>query len=101
MNYFTSTSPKVFFTQKVVCERKIFGREMGLEEEADEIVGMYVILGPLLKRRIHGKNEILAEFKSEVERQKALEEYFGISLTTKEKQAINGRVSAIQESIEM
>ncbi|KAF2103852.1 cysteine proteinase [Rhizodiscina lignyota] len=96
MNYYTSTSRQTFFTHIVLCSRMIFGGEVGLEDEADEIVGVYILYGETLKKRLHGENEVLIEFKSEDERLKALEDYFGISFNQGERSAINGLVSAIQ-----
>ena len=65
MNYYTSTSPKTFFTQKIVCAKMILGGQGN-----DQIIRV-VILQDNVKWRIHGEKEREQKFESEEDRLKA------------------------------
>jgi arylamine N-acetyltransferase len=80
MNYWTSTSPKTIFTQKVICNKMVLG-------EDGEIVGTLGLMREV-KNRVGAKSEVLKEFESEEERVEALKEYFEIVLSAVEKEAI-------------
>ena len=90
MNFWTSSSPKVIFTQKVICNKMILGGDGD-----QEIVGTLTLLSDL-KRRIGTKSEQLQEFNCEEQRTKALEEHFRIELTDVEKDSIKGTVNEIR-----
>jgi arylamine N-acetyltransferase len=90
MNYYTSTSPKIFFTQKIVCAKMLLGGQ-----EGDQIIGV-IILQDDVKWRIHGKKEWEQKFESEEDRLKALDETFGIKLSPVEREGIKGMVSEIK-----
>lgn len=91
MNYYTSTHPKVIFTQRLMCMKMLLGDD----EKKDEISGV-LILQSNLKKRIGSESQELMAFKSEDDRVKALEEYFDISLTPAEREAIKGTVVEIR-----
>lgn len=91
MNFWTSKSPKVIFTQKVICNKLILGEE----EREKGIVGTLTLMGEL-KRRVGAKSVVLKEFNSEGERIKALSEEFGITLSEIEKEAIKGTANEIR-----
>lgn len=95
MNYFVANSRKTIFTQFILCSRMIFGHELGIQQDADDIVGVYILMKNTLKKRVHGENEILVEFKSEEERMQALDKYFGIRFGSYERKAIAGLASEI------
>jgi arylamine N-acetyltransferase len=80
MNYWTSTSRKTIFTQKVICNKLIAGAE-------GEIVGTLGLMREV-KKRVGAETEVLKEFESEEERVRALEEHFGIVLSEVEREAI-------------
>lgn len=92
MNFWTSTSPQVIFTQKLICNKMILGDEVGKEKE---IVGTMTLMSDL-KRRVGAKSEHLQEFTSEEQRLKALEEHFNITLSPVEKDAIRGTAAEIR-----
>lgn len=91
MNYYTSTNPRTWFTQQVVCEKKILG-----DENSSEIVGSIALLGDTVKWRVNGTKEREQRFASENERTKALEEVFGIKFNAAEKVSIKGLASEIK-----
>jgi arylamine N-acetyltransferase len=92
MNYWTSTSPKVIFTQKLICNKMILNEE---GEQGKDIVGTLTLMGDL-KKRVGAKSEHLMDFGSEEQRLNALEEYFDITLTSAEKDAIKGTAVEIR-----
>ncbi|KAF2642553.1 cysteine proteinase [Massarina eburnea CBS 473.64] len=88
MNYYTSTSMRIFFTRIVVMEKKLL---------ADgELVGSLTMNQNTLKWRVHGTKEREIKFESEADRIRALEEHFGILLTTTQRDGIEGLPSEIQ-----
>jgi arylamine N-acetyltransferase len=91
MNYYTSTNPKTVFTQMVMCTKMLLGDD----EKKDEIVGV-LILQRNLKKRIGSESQQLMDFKTEGDRVKALEEYFDITLSRAEQEAIKGTVAGIR-----
>jgi arylamine N-acetyltransferase len=89
MNYFCSTSQRIWFTQSIAVEKKILG-------DHGELVGKLTLVGNSLKRNIHGEKKEHVEFKSEAERLDALEKYFGIKFGEAERDAIQGLPSEIK-----
>jgi arylamine N-acetyltransferase len=90
MNYFTSTSQGAtnFQTRTVLIVRFLRG-EVGGEEE--QIVGKVMLVNGEIKRNMGGKTELVKVCETERERVKAVEEYFAITLTEEEKEAVRGR----------
>jgi arylamine N-acetyltransferase len=102
MNYSPWLSRKIIFTQKVICVRFTTERERGEdglpgEENIDggEIDGTLVIDHDKLKWRRHGNSVLDVEFKSENDRVKALERYWGIELDVEDREAIFGTMAAV------
>lgn len=91
MNFWTSRSPNVIFTQRLICNKLILGEG----EREKEIVGTLTLMGEL-KKRVGAKSEVLREFKSEGERIEALSEEFGITLSDIEKEAIKNTANEIR-----
>ncbi|KAE9976437.1 hypothetical protein EG328_002619 [Venturia inaequalis] len=91
MNFWTSKSPKVIFTQRLICNKLILGEG----EKGKEIVGTLTLMGEL-KKRIGAKSEVVKEFKSEGERIEALSEEFGITLSEIEKESIKNTANEIR-----
>jgi arylamine N-acetyltransferase len=89
MNYWTSTSAKAIFTQRVICNKMVLGDGDG------EIVGTLTLQGDL-KKRIGTKTDRLLEFGTEEERLKALDEHFGITFSEAERDGIRGSASEIK-----
>ncbi len=94
MNLSTSQSRTSFFTYTVVCVKHL------LAIEGDELVpvGMLIMFGGEVKRKVKGKTELLATCKSEAERIDALENWFDIHLSSKEKAGIRGTVTELKAS---
>lgn len=90
MNYYTSTSPKTFFTRVIVGNKKI------LSEDGETLVGDLILENGSLKWRVHGKKEKEIKLESEEERVKAIEEHFGIKLGQVERDGIKGMPSEIK-----
>jgi arylamine N-acetyltransferase len=88
MNWWTSTSRKTIFTQKVICNKMIIGDD-------GEIAGTIGLMREL-KRRKGKESEVLKEFESEEQRVKALEKEFEIVLSEVEREAIRGTVDEIK-----
>jgi arylamine N-acetyltransferase len=88
MNWYTSTHPKAFFTQRIICNKMI------TEGDNDKIVGA-LLLQTALKRRVGKESEQILEFKTEEDRVKALKEHFDIDLSVVEQDAIKGTFTQI------
>lgn len=80
MNFWTSTSKKTIFTQKVICNKMVTDGD-------GEIVGTLGLMREV-KKRTGAQTEVLKEFESEDDRVGALKEHFGIVLSEVEKEAI-------------
>lgn len=85
MNFYTSQCKFSWFTYKIVAVKMI--------REGKEIVGTIALNETVVKRRIKGKVEELGRCRSENERMRALEKWFGIALTAEEKRGISGMVT--------
>jgi len=90
MSYATSTRRTSWFTFEIVCQKMI------MDEEKDDIVGAVILSGSRLKRRILGLTETIAECVSEHERVALLQEYFGITLSRRERNGIKGMVTELK-----
>jgi arylamine N-acetyltransferase len=90
MNYYASTSPKSWFTQRVICAKLILSDAAG-----EEPMGSLILQNDL-KRRVHGKTEHMETFQNETERLQALKDAFNISLSTSQRHGIRGMVSEIK-----
>lgn len=107
MNWYTSTSPQMWFTYRIVCARYLLDGDFDdlsctpLNEEQElsmkmqarvdrKIVGQISLDGGVVKRRIGDKSEVVEVCKTEAERVKALERWFGIRLTAEERRGIKG-----------
>lgn len=107
MNLYTSTSPRIWFTQKIVCTRFLLEGEDGscLPDEIGDkdekrlvdgkIVGQMILNQDVVKRRIGDRSDVVEEGKTEEERVRALRKWFGIRLTEGEKKGIRGLVSQL------
>ncbi|PNS18055.1 hypothetical protein CAC42_4014 [Sphaceloma murrayae] len=90
MSHATSTRRGSWFTYQVVCSIKI------LDEAGERVVGEVGLFEKGLKKRMFGETVETRVLKSEEERVKALEEYFGIVLSEPEVEGIIGMVSMIK-----
>lgn len=87
MNYKTSTSRTSWFTYRFVLNNLIIDRE------TDVPIGAMILVGGEVKRRLHGKSEIMEVCKNEAERVKALKTWFDIDLKEDEVRGIRGMAS--------
>jgi len=87
MNFYTSQNRKSWFTYRIVCVKMVM--------EEGELVGTLTLVGGDVKRRIRGETEHLKTCENEVDRVKAMEEYFGIKLGPDEAGGIKGMVTAL------
>jgi hypothetical protein len=63
--------------------------------EDGQIVGDITLTGNEVKKRIKGESVVLAFCISEEERLKALDEFFGIRLSSSERDGIRGMITEI------
>ena len=98
MNLSTMTSPQSFFVQTVMCMWLLLNDDDEEEEKKGELepIGVLILHKDYVKRRLGDKSEIIEQFESEERRVEALERYFGIVLTKKEKEAIRGLPSELK-----
>ena len=84
MNYYVSQNPKSFFTQKLVFTKIL------LSEDQKRPVGNLTLFGDTVRQRLDGQSETLIVCKTEEERVKALERYFGVHLYPDEIRGMQG-----------
>jgi hypothetical protein len=90
MNYATYARNTSWFTYQVVCQKMI------LDEEQGGIIGVVMLSGSTVKRRVLSETQVLSQVTTEVERVKALEEHFGIALSASERVAIKDTVTELK-----
>ncbi|KAF2657929.1 arylamine N-acetyltransferase 1 [Lophiostoma macrostomum CBS 122681] len=90
MNYFTSTSPRTFFTRVIVAEKKILGAD------GETLLGSLIMGNGDLKWRIRGEKDKEIKFEGEEDRIKALREHFDIKLSLAERESIRGLPSELK-----
>ena len=88
MNHATSTMRTSWFATSVVCSRTIV--------EGDEVVGCVILLNKELKMRRQGETKVLVNFDTELQRMKALIDWYGISLTEDAQHGIEGLVTELK-----
>ena len=88
MNFWTSQSPKSWFTYRVVAVKMIL--------EGSEVVGTLFLDGGDVKRRVKGEMEHLRTCKTEEKRVQALEVVFGLRLTDEERRGIRGMITELK-----
>jgi arylamine N-acetyltransferase len=94
INYRMMTDPTSWFTYTVVLCR------VALKEGKDEAEGTITIFGNTIQKRVSGGASIIIEvFKSEEQRVKALENWFGVVLEEEDIKAIEGFVSEIRPEV--
>ncbi len=107
MNFEPSLNRRTFFTHMVVAARfttdaendtEISPKFTGQEAVGEAINGSVTINHDVLIRRKRGEEKIEIRFKTEQERVRALEQYFGIVLSADEQQAIMGTAAQISSS---
>jgi arylamine N-acetyltransferase len=84
LNYFVMTRPHSFFLQNVIAYRPV------LDEATGELVGERILHGGVVKEGVSGQDRVLERLETEDDRVKALEKYFDIRLTEREKRGIKG-----------
>lgn len=90
INFFTSKSRAMLFTQKLACTRLI------LDGNNSEPIGIYILAGREVKRVLCGKTETLRVFNTEEDRVGALVEYFDMHFHAHELEGIRGLPSQIK-----
>ncbi|CEL06048.1 hypothetical protein ASPCAL07159 [Aspergillus calidoustus] len=90
MNFFTSTSRSILFTQKLACTRVI------LDENGVEPAGIYILAGKEVKRVLRGKTETVQVLNTEEDRVRALEKYFDMHFHEHEVEGVRGLSSEIR-----
>jgi len=90
MNLNTMSTPQSFFVQSVMCMCTLF------DERNETPVGLLILHRGYVKRRIGAASQILEQLQSEEQRVKALERYFGITLSQEEQNGIRGLASELR-----
>ncbi|KAB8239379.1 N-terminal acetyltransferase [Aspergillus alliaceus] len=90
LNYSTSHRPTSWFVQALVCTRAI------LDAAGTEPIGIYILAGKEVKRRLHGETEVVETFEKEEDRVNALAKWFDMHFLEYETEGIRGLVSAIK-----
>jgi arylamine N-acetyltransferase len=90
LNLSTMASPNSFFVKMVLAQR-IFLDAQGEPE------GLMILLGDQVKRKIRSVEEEIQVLRNETERIVALEKYFQVVLSEKQKAAIRGHWSELKE----
>lgn len=91
LNFTTSQGRTSFFTHMIVCVKFL----LEVKDDAEEPVGVVMLAGNEVKRRIGGKTEYLATCKTEDERVEALEKWFDVRLSSQERAGIMGTVTQL------
>jgi len=91
-NYHTMFNPTSFFVQNVLAFRGV------LNEESGRVEGLLTLFRDTVKRQMagDGEAEVVETLKSEEERVKALNKYFGVELTPQEQRGIRGLPSELR-----
>ncbi|GES61763.1 N-acetyltransferase family protein [Aspergillus terreus] len=89
MSFYTSQNRSSFFTQRLVCTRLILDDQL-------EPVGIYILSGTEVKKMLRGETEVVASFKTEDDRVRAMAEYFGMHFHEHEVQGVRGLPSQIK-----
>ncbi|KAF7888917.1 hypothetical protein EAF00_009217 [Botryotinia globosa] len=97
MNYFVSTnmSERNFQTKNVLIVAFVMGED---EEGKEKIVGKRMLFNEMVKENMGGKTRLVKVCESESERVEIIREFFGITLTDEEKDAIRGRIVELRDS---
>lgn len=90
MNYSTSHRPTSWFVQALVCTRVI------MDETGIEPVGIYILSGKEVKKRLRGETETVAIFEKEEDRVNALAKWFDMHFLEHEIEGVRGLVSQIK-----
>lgn len=104
MNFEPSLNRRTFFTHKIVAARfttdedddmGTFPKTPGQEVVGEEVNGSVTLDHDVLRWRKRGGEKVEIRLRSERERVRALEQYFGIVLSADEQQAIMGTAAQI------
>lgn len=95
INHFTGTAPDShhLVTQLLV---KFLRREKEDGSGDQEIYGKRMLVNAVVKENLGGKTKIVEECKTEADRIRVLKEWFGITLTEEEKEAIKGTATELK-----
>ena len=89
MNLHTSTSPRSFFVQTVMCMRTI------LEDKRERPIGKMILHRDYVKQVIGDKSEIIEQLECEQQRVDALAKYFDLVLSKQDQRAIAGMATEL------
>lgn len=91
LNYPVMTRPQSYFLQTVLAYRPV------LDEGTGELVEERILHGNVVKEGASGQDRILEVLETEEDRVRALEKYFDIRLTVREKKGIKGLMTELKE----
>lgn len=90
LNYFVMTRPQSFFLQTVLAYRPV------LDEATGELTGERILHGNVVKEGSSGQDRVLEVLETEEDRVRALEKYFDIRLTERERRGIKGLMTELK-----
>jgi arylamine N-acetyltransferase len=90
MNLSTMTTPQSFFVQVVLCVKTL------LNKDSKDAEGVLTLFQNEVKKRMGGTKEVVETLRSETDRVRALEKWFGIVLTEEERRGIVGLVTELK-----
>lgn len=90
LNYFVMTRPQSPFVQSVIAYRPV------LDEETGELVAERILNKNVVKEGESGQHRVLETLETEDDRVRALEKYFDIILTEKERTSIQGLITELK-----
>ncbi len=93
MNLSPMAQPTSFFVQTVLAMRVILEGEEGGTKTP---VGTLTMVADVVRRKVRGETEVLAQMKTEEERIAALKKYFEVVLGERERRAIKGLASELK-----
>lgn len=84
LSWYTSTSPRMFFTKLMMATKLL------MDDEGNEIIGDLTLVNDCVRRTIEGNREVIAEFKTEMERIQGLKTIFGVTISDEEAISLEG-----------
>ncbi|WPH00244.1 Hypothetical protein R9X50_00306700 [Acrodontium crateriforme] len=82
MSWFTSTSPRSFFTFSVLCTKML------MDDAGEKIIGDITLFNDAVRKTEKGEREVLRELRTEQERVETLKELFDVNLEPEEVDGI-------------
>lgn len=92
LNWYTASHPQSFQTFRCLVVKFLRRWKSGVEGEGEEqeVYGKRMLVNGVVKENLGGRTKVVEDCKTEEERVRALEKWFGIKLTEGERRAVSG-----------